>query len=211
MAIAQRRLAGIDEQLATTVTATAAEDLGRALAALLPHVHTEDCPVCGRDYSEVAREPLSARLAERVSALGAEAKRLQKLAKARLEALSDLRRVENERSAITRRRMEANAKVEAQAIVARLEDARKRLVTLAPGVAEGATLIRTEIETDRGVTIARDQDRASVELRGAVEAVMASLGSTLDPAQPIRDSTPAFADHVASHGSARETGFGGSE
>ena len=64
---AQLRLASIDEQLATSAEVTATEELGRTLSALVPHIHSEDCPVCGRDYSEVSREPLTAHLASRVA------------------------------------------------------------------------------------------------------------------------------------------------
>jgi len=200
VAAAQRRLAGIDEQLTGSGTATAAEELGKALAAFIPHVHTDDCPVCGRDYSEVSREPLSAHLAARVSELGAQAERLQGLAQARLEALSDLRRVEDERGAVTRRRMEPDAKVEAQGAAARLEEAQRRLVELAPGVAEGAALIRQKTEAERDLAVARDQDRASVELRAAVKAVGASLGQAAhDSATPLGDAIAALSDHVATH------------
>lgn len=198
VAAAQRRLAGIDEQLTASDTGTAAEELGKALAALIPHVHTENCPVCGRDYSEVSREPLSAHLAARVSELGAQAERLQGFAKARLEALSDLRHVEDERGAVTRRRMEPDAKVDSEAAAARLHDARQRLVELAPGLAQGAALIREETEAERDLTVVRDQDRSSVDTQAAVEAVAASLGQPPPhPATPLGDAIASLSDYVA--------------
>jgi exonuclease SbcC len=197
IAAGQRRLAGLDEQLASG-TATAAEELGKALAALIPHVHTEQCPVCERDYSEVSREPLSSHLAARVSALGAQAERYQQLAEARLEALSDLRRVSDDRGALTRRRMEPDTKVETQAIAGRLDDARRRLVEMAAGVAEGAALIRHETEAERDLMIARDRDRVSVELRASVERLAASLGRrAADPTAPLADIVTALADYAA--------------
>jgi exonuclease SbcC len=198
VAAAQSRLARIDEQLAASGTASAAEDLGKALAALIPHVHTENCPVCGRDYSEVARQPLSAHLAARVSDLAAQAERLQELASARLEALSDLRHIEEERQTLSRRQMEPERKVQTQIVVARLEDTQRRLVDLASGVAEGGALIRNETERERDLALAREQDRASVELRAAVERLAASLGQSLpESATSLVDAVTTLRDYVA--------------
>jgi exonuclease SbcC len=196
-ATTQRRLDGIDEQLAAAGTATEAEELGKVLATLVPHVHTNDCPVCGRDYSEISREPLSARLAAQVSALAVQAKRLQELATARLEGLSDIRRVENERNAVNRLRMAPEGRIDIETTVARLENDRHRLIELASGVKEGAALIRKQTETERDLTIAREQDLTWAELRAAVEIVAGSL------ARPANDPTPpiaaiaALATHVA--------------
>lgn len=193
----RHRLAAIEEQIAASGSATAIEELGKALAALIPHVDSEHCPVCGRDYSEVSREPLSAHLAARVSELAAHAERLQELARARMEALSHLRRVEDDRGAVTRRRMESDAKVEDQAAAARLEDAQARLLKVAPGVAEGAALIRKQTEADRDLAAARDKDRAWVELRIAVEALAASLGQPApDAATPLGEAVTVLSDHV---------------
>ena len=51
MAVLDRQIAG---------HATEAEDLTRALDQLAPHIHAEDCPLCGRDFSEVSRICVSA-------------------------------------------------------------------------------------------------------------------------------------------------------
>ena len=95
---ADERLKSIDAQLSSTSAVTDAEDLAKALAALLPHVHTDDCPVCGRNFGEVSDEPLVAHLAARISGLSERAERLSSLARARLEAVADnLARLEEER------------------------------------------------------------------------------------------------------------------
>jgi exonuclease SbcC len=196
-ATTQRRLDGIDEQLAAAGTATEAEELGKVLATLVPHVHTNDCPVCGRDYSEISREPLSARLAAQVSALAVQAKRLQELATARLEGLSDIRRVENERNAVNRLRMAPEARIEIETTVAQLENARHRLIELASGVKEGAALIRRQTETGRDLTIAREQDVAWAELRAAVETVAGALARPANGPTPPIAAIAALATHVA--------------
>jgi len=194
---AQTRVTNIDEQLAASGTATAAEELGKVLAGLIPHVHTEDCPVCGRDFAEISREPLSAHLATRVSELADRADRLQALAKARLDALADLRRLQGERRTIGERRLEGRAKLEAQAALARLEDAQRRLVELAPGVAEGAELIRRATEAERDLALARERDRASAELRGSVAELAAKLGQVLEERAPLAEAVNALTAQVA--------------
>lgn len=51
---ASERLAAIATQLGSGGSATDAEELAKALSALLPHVHSDDCPVCGRAFSEIS-------------------------------------------------------------------------------------------------------------------------------------------------------------
>lgn len=195
--VAQARVTSIDEQLAASGTATAAEELGKVLAALIPHVHTDDCPVCGRDFAEFSREPLSAHLATRVSELAEHADRLQALTKARLDALADLGRLQGERRTISSRRLEAPVKLEAQAAVARLEHAQRRLVELAPGVVEGAELTRRVTEAERDLALARERDRASAELRGSAAELAAKLGQPLEERAPLAEAVNALTGHVA--------------
>lgn len=192
------RVTSIDEQLAASSTATAAEELGKALASLIPHVHSDDCPVCGRDFVEVSREPLSAHLATRVSELAERADRLQALTKARLDALADLRRLQDERRALSKRRLEAEAKLKAQAAVARLKDAQGRLDKLAPGVATGAELIRLATETERDLALARERDRASAELRVSAAELAAKLGQPIEDRAPLAQSVNALSEFVVS-------------
>ena len=63
----QARLNQIDGELAGLARTN--QDLANALAALAPHVHTDGCPVCGRDYKEVSEQPLAARLSARIAEL----------------------------------------------------------------------------------------------------------------------------------------------
>jgi exonuclease SbcC len=205
IANAQARIAAIDGQLASSETASVAEDLGRTLATLIPHLHGEDCPVCGRDFTEASDQPLSAHLAARVSELGERAERLQSLAAARLEGISDLRGSQDARNAVADRRMEPAAKVAAKAKVARLDNAQHRLAKLAAGVAEGAHVIRQAVEAERSRALAQEHDRASAELRIAVETLASSLA--LPPADSLTtldDAIGRLSSHVISRITALE-------
>lgn len=95
--------------------------------------------------------------------------------------------------------MEAPAKLEAQAAVARLEDAQRRLVELAPGVAEGAKLIRRATEVERDLALAREHDRASAALHWSAAELAAKLGRPLEERAPLAEAVNALAENVADH------------
>jgi DNA repair protein SbcC/Rad50 len=198
VAAASQRLVSIDEQLASSSTPSAAEELARALAALIPHVHTEDCPVCGRDYSEISSEPLAAGLATRISDLSAQAERLQDLSAARLEALSEQQSLEGQIVTARRKAMGSEAKVEALRTIKILEKARKRLSELEGDVSEGAALIRKQTETERDLAMAREKDQAAVDLRSAIEESAALLNQPAPAfAAPLSEALQTLVDHVA--------------
>jgi hypothetical protein len=71
------RVALADEQLAS-ITGEA-EGLSRALASIIPHIHGDDCPVCGRNYHEVSGNPLVQHVSTQVARLTEQADRLQAL------------------------------------------------------------------------------------------------------------------------------------
>jgi len=79
----KRFLAARASNLAGQLTSTSegADSLSRALAAILPHVHEPNCPVCGRDYSEVSEHPLTGDLSTRITELGDLAERLAQLSR----------------------------------------------------------------------------------------------------------------------------------
>ena len=199
VANAQARISAIDERLASSETSGAAEELGRVLAALIPHVHDADCPVCGRDYREISSQPLSVHLMTRVSELGQQAEHLTSLAKARLEAVDDLRGSQDARDVFAGSRMETGQKLAEMAKVARLEDAQRRLAALAGGVLEGAHVIRRAMEAERVRALAHREDRAAAELRAEATTVALSLGlSPVDDAMTLGDAITWLDGHVAS-------------
>ena len=198
VAQARTRVEALREQLAEAPPPTVEEQLAAALAALMPHIHTDECPVCGRDYSEIGDEPLAARLARRVSELSARAEHLQELASASSAALADLTDAERRRDDALGQRMDPHAKVTAQADLALLADAQRQLVAMATDVAAGAELLRAQTEAERDLAMARDRDAAVADLRRAVEAQAAALGqSPPAPATAATDAVAELAGHVA--------------
>lgn len=85
---AKSRLALVDEQMSGATSGAA--DVARILASLVQHTKTNECVVCGRDYSEVSREPLSAEIARRAAHFSDQADRLAALTQARADSTRDL-------------------------------------------------------------------------------------------------------------------------
>lgn len=184
-AIARVRLAAIDEQMISTGTRPHAEELATALAALVPHVHGNDCPVCGRAYSEISDEPLAAHIARRISELTEAAEQLQALARARVETAAQLSESEKSIAALRKGLLDDDAKAALARKVATLREAQQRLFQLAEPIEQGATLMREMRDAEHEATAARDRDRTTGELRIAIAALASATGL---PAEPLADT-----------------------
>lgn len=193
---AKERLNSIDAQLGDTGAATDAEELAKALAALLPHVHTDDCPVCGRDFGEISDEPLVARLAARISGLSERAERLSSLAKARLEAVSDVARLQEERGRLEGRLMTEEDRVRSEHELASFEQFEARLLELEQGVAAGAGLTRTLTEAERRHVYASERSRGFAELLASAQAAAAASGRDDLKFNRIDETLQMLADHI---------------
>jgi len=201
---AQARLTTIDTQLAESGPATDAEELAKVLAALIPHVHTDDCPVCGRAFGEVSDESLVAHLAVRVSQLSERAQRLSSLAKARLEAANDIRRLADERKQAQTRLMAEGARVRAETDLSFLENAHERLAKLEAGVAAGANLTRSLAEAERALVHAEERSRGYAELVASVRELAAASGRADADADRVEETLAALADEHAGRITATE-------
>lgn len=82
------RLGELDRALLASADAT--KSLAGALAAIAPHIHGDQCPVCDRDFAEREAGPLSAHVANNIANLTTEAGRLQALAVERAEVTTRL-------------------------------------------------------------------------------------------------------------------------
>jgi DNA repair protein SbcC/Rad50 len=196
VADARVRLTSIDAQLADSGSATDAEDLAKTIAALIPHVHTDDCPVCGRTFGEVADEPLVAHLAIRVSQLSERAERISSLAKARLEATNDLHRLDDARKHAASRVMEEVAETRAKAELAFLDETQERLASLEAGVSAGAALIRSLVDAERAVVYAEEQARGYAELVASTRELASASGHAGAEAERVEDTLAALADEL---------------
>jgi DNA repair protein SbcC/Rad50 len=204
VAEAQARLTLIDEQLAESRSATDAEELAKALAALIPHVHTDDCPVCGRAFSDVSEEPLVARLSARVSQLSEHAQRLASLARARLEAANDVRRLADERKEVAARMLTEDMRVRAEAELSYFADARMQLDDLERGIAAGADLTRSLAATERALVHAEERSRGYAELVASISKLAATTGGSDVDSARVDETLAALAAEFAGRITAAE-------
>jgi len=172
---AEKRVEKIDRELVSLSSVATGRDLASALAALVPHVHGDDCPVCGRDYSEIGDQSLASHLAEEIARLSTQAERMQELAAARLEAVSATSTASAQRERQAALRLDTVARDALSAKEARFNRYRSRLARLKTGVSEGATIIRRAAESERSRAIAQQRDREAAALASTLEVLCGTL------------------------------------
>ncbi len=182
----QQRIEKIDKELASGANKVTGRDLASALATLVPHLHGDDCPVCGRDYREIGGQSLASHLAEEVSKLGAQAERMQELAAARLEAVSATTAATEQRENHSAVRLDNDVKDALSERLSRLNRYKSQLARLKAGVRDGAALVTHAAEAERSRAIAQQSDRALGELASTLELLcgMVSLKA------PGKNETP---------------------
>ncbi len=71
------RVSELDKEIAFLAVETG--PLSLILSELFPHIHDDNCPVCGRDFGEVSKEPLASHVAKHAAELSDQAQRLRAL------------------------------------------------------------------------------------------------------------------------------------
>jgi len=167
------RVALADEQLAS-ITGEA-EGLSRALASIIPHIHSDDCPVCGRNYHEVSENPLVQHVSTQVARLTEQADRLQGLGRTRTSAVAEQSKAERDRDAAIGKRLNQEARGTLKARISGLTEAKRRLADVAASVDAGAAAIRREAEAQRRLSEIRNRDRLVIELRASLGELCLAL------------------------------------
>ncbi|MPZ59140.1 MAG: AAA family ATPase [Rhizobiales bacterium] len=171
---ARARAAVLDEQIAGH--AAQAGTLAQVLAEILPHVHSEDCPVCGRDFSETSTEPLRAHVSNRIAALTESAGRLQALTRERTDASRTVADAERQRAAIAARLLAAAARDELKSRRARLEELHRALTDIAPAASSGEQLIAAAAAASQRLSELRSYDQRAMAIRESAARFAQELG-----------------------------------
>lgn len=200
---AQARLAIIDEQIAAEIVGAA--EIARILAELVPHLHDNECVVCGRDYSEVSTEPLSAQVARRAARFGDQAERLAALTPARSEAGLDLASATEETTALRSQLLDSSAKVALISRAARLQTWISQLSTHRDNATLGTQLVRDNGEARRALASARNSADVWTELRtGAAQLCLVLALPEPGDVEPIQQVLDRVAEDIKSQASAFE-------
>lgn len=177
------RIAVLDEQIAKH--AAAAGSLAEALNGILPHVHSEHCPVCSRDFGEVSDRPLSEHLASQISMLTESAGRLQALSKERVEGATSLANAERTRGLVAGRMLTSEARDELKTRVARLTEFQLALQQFDSAAIDGEKYINEASEASASLNALRLRDQKATTIRAAAQKFAGDLSL-----QPIGESEP---------------------
>jgi exonuclease SbcC len=164
----------IDSQLAGV--AKDAGDFAGALAALLPHVHTDDCPVCGRDFSQVSpTEPLSVHLQKTIAQLTADAGKLSELSKEKLSSGGRLAQLRRELGSLKPQRIAEDAMASTLMVKANMSEAKVALDRLAASAANGTAILMREASLRGRLASFRERDRLASDLRNSLIRIAGEL------------------------------------
>lgn len=174
----QARLSQIDRELGGLTEAN--QDLANALAALAPHIHEDDCPVCGRDFKEVSEQPLAAVLSLRIAQLSETAARLEALARDRSATAAAVAGAHRRADELRALRLSDEALTTAKRDLAQLEEWNIELAALAAS-AERATAAQAALAS-------AERDLARVSSRDTAlsghRQLLADLAGILQVATP---------------------------
>jgi exonuclease SbcC len=152
----EERSRRLDEQIG--MQSSSAGSLAQALAGLIPHIHSEECPVCGRNYGEISKIPLVSTVSQKVGALNESAGMLEALSREKATTSAQLTTLTRERSKLVATQSSQVLIEEASTERARLQILKQRLDGLAPTTADGTTLIQNAAIAARKLSEARESD-----------------------------------------------------
>ena len=168
------RIAAIDAELADAGGAN--HELAQALASIAPHIEGEDCPVCGRDFSEVSSRPLAVLVSEEIARLVAAAGRLQALVRDRTATLSAVAQAQRQADEIQARRLSESRRDELKIELGRLAEWTNELDTLAATANAGTALQKAVAQTAQHLAELNSRESAVIGLRAQVSEYAAELG-----------------------------------
>jgi exonuclease SbcC len=183
------RIAVLDAQIEQGANLT--EGLTQALAQLASHIHSDDCPVCGRNYQEVSSTPLQAHISNRIAELTEQASRLQALANDKARTSGLLVAAGRERSEIRARELNSEIRDQLKTKKVRLQELNSKLIAFEESAVQGAQLQQHATDLAKRLSAYRTRDDRSPEIRFALSAISEKLGQLPVPA------TEAFEDAIA--------------
>ncbi|MFK0278618.1 AAA family ATPase [Ensifer sp. NPDC090286] len=145
-----------------------AGEFARALATLLPHIHTDDCPVCGRDFSQVSPdERLSLHVQKSIAKLTDDAGRLTALASEKTASTSRLAQLRRELASETAKRISDELRSNSINAQADFAEGKVTLARLWRPAINGTILLADEAKLKGRLASFRERDRGASELLNA--------------------------------------------
>ena len=182
----------LDQQIQSISADTAR--LAQSLAEILPHIHSDDCPVCGRDFSEVSRSPLSDHVSARIASLTESAGRLEALSKEKSTAAGASAPLERERAQLTARLISDDTRNELKNRQARLGELVSQLTSTELESTRGMNFLAEVSSTVSRLDRLRSRDQRLTNLQQTAVAIAKDLGVTVDPAVAIGSALATMSD-----------------
>jgi exonuclease SbcC len=177
------RIAAIDTEL--TDSKEADEELAAALTAITTHIAGEDCPVCGRDFSEISDKPLAMHVSTEVARLVGAVGRLRTLVGDRSTTSAAVIRAQRQESEISARRLSQVRRDELKVILARLAEWSNDVEVLAPAAEAGGALHKAAAAAQQRLAELNSQDSAV----GGLRAQLAQYADDLVRPAPGSDTS----------------------
>lgn len=182
----EERSRRLDEQIGPH--ASNAGSLAQSLAGLLPHIHSEKCPVCGRDFGEVSKTPLVSEVSHRVSALNESAGLLEALSREKATTATQLVSTRRERDQLVAGQSSHVITEGANSERARLQITKQRLEGLAEDAARATALIQNANAATRNVSKARESGDQLSSLIETIRVAAVQLGQDFSyPEQSLNE------------------------
>ena len=174
----QGRIQRLDEQISQH--AVDAGSFARALSGILPHITSEDCPVCGRDYRELGNGTLATSVSAKISTLTESAGMLEALSREKNTALTRVAQIVKEKDQLTSGQSPLIELEEAKARRGSLQVSEQVLQRLLPEAARATEIFREADASARQVTVSRQAtDQVSYLIDSAAGAAM-QLGASFE-------------------------------
>lgn len=190
------RLSHIDQQLAQH--SHEAGQLAQALSALLPHVHTDECPVCNRDFGEVSQSSLLGHLTGRIALLTESAGLLAALSQERTTTERAIAARDREIGVAQVQLLAAEARAELALRLEALHEALGVLVAFELEAKAGENLFAQATGAAQALASARARDQQSTAIRDSVGRYATVL--SLEPIganEPLHVGLQRFLDEVS--------------
>jgi exonuclease SbcC len=189
------RLGTLDSEMSATATAT--EALATALSLVAPHIHDEDCPICGRDFQEISDTPLATHLSSRIRDLVATAGRLQGLARDKATTAAAVSRSEAERQQLVARRIPGEQIDALKLRRASLAEHTLRIQGLTRASSDGAALQARQVLAARALAEGQSRQTALGGLHSLVKTYAAQLGVIRSDKTDLQGYIQALLERVA--------------
>ena len=190
------RLGQIDQQISQH--SREAGQLAQALSSLLPHVHTEECPVCSRDFAEVSESPLLGHLTSRIASLTQSAGLLAALSVERAATEKAIAARDREIGAAQVQLLTAEVRPDLARRLANLLESLGALVALETEAQAGENLFAQAARTAQALASFRARDQQLVAIRDSASRYATVL--TMEPigaSEPLQAALKRFLDQVS--------------